>query len=55
MSNLQMIEELCRIVQLQNEIIEEQATALAQMGAVCSEEKRERARIMAAALCQDDG
>lgn len=55
MSNLQMIEQLCAVVQLQNEIIEEQAAALAQMGAVCAEEKRERARVMAAALCQDDG
>ena len=55
MSNLQMIEYLCEVVRLQNEIIGEQATALAQLGAVCSEEKRERARIMAAAFCQDDG
>lgn len=55
MSNLQMIEELCKVVQLQSEIIEEQATALAQMGAVCSEEKRERARTMASAFCRDNG
>lgn len=55
MSNLQMIEQLCQLVELQNSIIQQQATALEQLDATCCEEEWERARIMAAALCQDDG
>lgn len=55
MSNLQMIEKLCQLVELQNSIIQEQAGALAQMGAVCCEEERAQAREMAAVFCQDDG
>lgn len=55
MSNLQMIEKLCQLVELQNSIIQEQAGALAQMGAACCEDKRAQAREMAAVFCQDDG
>ena len=55
MSNLQMIEKLCQLVELQAEIIREQAEALAQMGAVCCEEQRAQAKKMAALFCQDDG
>lgn len=55
MSNLQMIEKLCEVVQLQAEIINQQADALAQVGAVCAEEERERVREMAKIFCQDDG
>ena len=40
MSNLQIIEEFCRICEAQNHIIKEQASALAQMGAVVMEEER---------------
>lgn len=40
MSNLQIIEELCRICEAQNHIIKVQASALAQVGAVVMEEER---------------
>lgn len=40
MSNLQIIEELCRICEAQSFIIKEQASALAQVGAVVMEEER---------------
>lgn len=40
MSNLQIIEELCRICEAQNYIIKAQAESLAQMGAVVMEEER---------------
>lgn len=40
MSNLQVIEELCRICEAQSHIIKKQADALAQMGAVVMEEER---------------
>lgn len=40
MSNLQIIEELCRICEAQSFIIKEQAEALEQVGAVVMEEKR---------------
>lgn len=40
MSNLQIIEELCRICEAQNFIIKAQAEALAQVGAVVMEEER---------------
>ncbi len=40
MSNLQIIEELCRICEAQNSIIKAQADALAQVGAVVVEEER---------------
>lgn len=39
-SNLQIIEELCRICEAQNFIIKAQAEALAQVGAVVMEEER---------------
>lgn len=39
MSNLQIIEALTDIVSKQNEIIHAQAEALAQVGAVCAEER----------------
>lgn len=39
-SNLQIIEELCRICEAQSHIIKAQADALAQMGAVVMEEER---------------
>ena len=41
MSNLQIIGELTRIVEMQNRIIRRQADALAQLGAVCMEEEVE--------------
>lgn len=41
MSNLQIIEELCRICEAQNHIIRVQASALSQLGAVVLEEERE--------------
>lgn len=40
MSNLQVIEDLCRICEIQNSIIKAQADALAQHGAVVLEEER---------------
>lgn len=40
MSNLQIIEELCRICEAQSFIIKAQADALEQMGAVVMEEER---------------
>ena len=39
-SNLEVIEELCRICEAQNFIIKAQADALAQVGAVLMEEER---------------
>ena len=55
MSNLQMIEELCKLVELQNEIIRRQAEALEQLDAVCCVEERVRAKTLAARFCRDDG
>ena len=40
MSNLKIIEELCRICEAQSRIIKAQAEALAQVGAVVMEEER---------------
>ncbi len=40
MSNLQIIEELCRICEAQSFIIKAQASALAQYGAIVMEEER---------------
>lgn len=40
MSNLQIIEELCRICETQSFIIKKQADALSQVGAVVMEEER---------------
>lgn len=55
MSNLQMIEELCDIVQLQAKIIRGQAEALEQLGAVTMLEEIAEARERVGRLCQDDG
>ena len=41
MSNLQIIEELCRICEAQSFIIKAQAEALEQVGAVVMEEEQE--------------
>ncbi len=43
MSNLQIIEEQCRIIELQNRIITAQAAALEQVGAIVMEEERAEA------------
>lgn len=40
MSNLQIIEELCRICEAQSFIIRKQADTLAQVGAIVMEEER---------------
>ena len=40
MSNLQIIEELCKINTAQADIITAQAAALEQLGAACMEEER---------------
>lgn len=40
MSNLQIIEELCKINARQSDIIKRQAAALEQLGAACLEEER---------------
>lgn len=55
MSNLQMISDLCDIVQLQAKIIRAQSEALAQLGAVTMEEEIAEAAELAGRLCQDDG
>lgn len=55
MSNLQIIEELCGIVQLQAKIIRAQSEALEQLGAVTMEEEIAEAAELAGRLFQDDG
>ena len=55
MSNLQIIEELCAIVELQNKIIRAQADSLAQMGAEVMADEIAEARERASRLCGDDG
>ena len=55
MSNLQIIAELCQIVQLQAKIIRGQTEALEQLGAVTMAEEIAEARERAGRLCQDDG
>lgn len=55
MSNLQMIEELCGIVQLQAKIIEAQSEALAQLGAEVMADEIAQAADRASRLCVDDG
>ena len=55
MSNLQVIEELCGIVQLQAKIIKAQSDALEQLGSVTMEEEIAEAAELAGRLCQDDG
>ena len=54
-SNLQMIGELCDIVQLQAKIIKAQSEALEQLGAVTMEEEIAEAAELAGRLRQDDG
>ena len=55
MSNLQIIEELCGIVQLQSKIIKAQADALAQLDAEVMSDEIAEARERASRLCEDDG
>ena len=55
MSNLQMIEELCGIVQLQSKIIKAQSEALEQLGAEVMADEIAQAAERASRLCQDDG
>lgn len=54
MNNLQIVEQLCAIVELQNKIILAQTEALAQIDAVVMEEDKARAEEMASALCCDN-
>ena len=55
MSNLQMIEELCGIVQLQAKIIKAQSESLAQLGAEVMADEIAQAAERASRLCEDDG
>lgn len=55
MSNLQIIEELCAIVELQTKIIKEQSDSLAQLGAEVMENEIAQAAERASRLCVDDG
>lgn len=55
MSNLQIIEELCGIVMLQNKIIMAQADSLAQLDASIMLEEIAEATERANRLCRDDG
>ena len=55
MSNLQMIEELCGIVQLQAKIIKAQSEALEQLGAETMADEIVQAAERASRLCGDDG
>lgn len=55
MSNLQIIEELCAIVELQTKIIKAQSDALAQLGAEVMADEIAEAKERASRLCQDDG
>lgn len=55
MSNLQIIEELCAIVELQTKIIKAQSDSLAQLGAEVMEDEIAEAEERASRLCQDDG
>lgn len=55
MSNLQIIEELCGIVQLQSKIIKAQADALSQLDAAVMEDEIAQAAERASRLCVDDG
>lgn len=55
MSNLQIIEELCRICEAQSFIIKAQASALAQVGAVVMEEERaDVSRALTALIGRDE-
>ena len=55
MSNLQIIEELCSIVELQTKIIKAQSDSLAQLGAEAMENEIAQAAERASRLCVDDG
>lgn len=55
MSNLQIIEELCAIVELQTKIIKAQSDSLAQLGSEVMADEIAEARERASRLCQDDG
>lgn len=55
MSNLQIIEELCAIVELQTKIIKAQSDSLHQLGAEVMADEIAEARERASRLCQDDG
>ena len=55
MSNLQIIEELCGIVQLQAKIIRAQSEALGQLGAETMADEIALAAERASRLCVDDG
>lgn len=55
MSNLQVIEELCGIVQLQAKIIKAQSEALEQLGAETMADEIAQAAELASRLCQDVG
>lgn len=55
MSNLQIIEELCGIVQLQAKIIKAQSEALEQLGAEVMADEIAQAAERASRLCVDDG
>lgn len=55
MSNLQIIEDLCRICEAQSHIIRVQADALAQVGVVVMEEERaDMDRALAALIGHDE-
>ena len=51
MSNLQIIEELCQIVQLQSKIIKAQSEALEQLGAEMMADEIAQAAERASRLC----
>ena len=55
MSNLQIIAELCQIVQLQAKIIKAQSEALEQLGAEVMADEIAQAAERASRLCGDDG
>ena len=55
MSNLQIIAELCQIVQLQAKIIKAQSEAMEQLGAETMADEIAQAAERASRLCQDDG
>lgn len=54
MSNLKIIEELCKICELQNKIIKGQSEALGQLGAVVMEEEKAEAAVRYTALIGHD-
>ena len=46
MNHFENLQRLCEIIDLQNEIIQRQAEALEQMGAICMEEEIEKVTSM---------